>query len=187
MTIEASDPAAHALGRPISRRSLLLGGTALAAGLLVRPHRALGAEPSVVDDALEKALADSPLVYVSPLHRDGRESRCHGEVWFCVDRGDVVIVTAKDRWKAQAVLSGRDRARIWVGDHGRGRFKGEGFRKAPSFVAKARVDDGAGTWSRLMADYAVRYPDEWGKWKPRFEQGRADGSRVVIRYTPISR
>ena len=45
----------------------------------------------------------------------------------------------------------------------------------------------AATWSRLMAAFSKRYAEEWGKWGPRFERGRADGSRVLIRYTPIAR
>jgi len=48
------------------------------------------------------------------LHSDGRESTCHGEVWFFVDEGSVVIATGKDRWKTRALRSGRDRARIWA-------------------------------------------------------------------------
>jgi hypothetical protein len=165
----------------------LIGGASLLGAALLPPRAALSADAPVVDAALAKALVESGLVYISPLHADGRESSCHGEVWFFEDRGSVVIVTAKDRWKARALRTGRHRARLWVGEHGRGPSAGEGFREAPSFLASAGFDEESATWSRLMAAYAKRYPNEWGKWAPRFEQGRADGSRLLIRYTPIAR
>ena len=171
----------------LTRRTVLLGGASLLGAALLPVRGALGADAPLIDAVLAKALEESQLVYISPLHADGRESSCHGEVWFFEDRGSVVIVTAKDRWKARALRTGRHRARLWVGEHGRGRLAGEGFREAPSFVASASFDEDSATWSRLMASYAKRYPDEWGKWGPRFEQGRADGSRLLIRYTPIAR
>jgi hypothetical protein len=179
---QTDDPMHRAQESRLTRRAVLLGGAGLLGSTLLMPRFGSAAQPSKNDAALAKALGESKLVYISPLHANKSESRCHGEVWFFVDAGDVVIVTAKDRWKARALETGRDRARLWVGEHGRGRFAGDGYRQAPSFVAKARLDTDDATFARLLTAFSTRYPEEWAKWKPRFEQGRADGSRVIIRY-----
>ena len=168
----------------MSRRQLLVSAAA-GLGALVLPGRMGAADDFALPDATKAALSGSPLVYISPLHHDGRESRCHEEVWYFVDGGDVVIATAVERWKAKAVRSGRDRARIWVGDFGRGRKVGDRYRAGPSFLASARIDEDRATFERLMKAFAGRYADGWDKWEPRFEKGYADGTRVLIRYAPI--
>ena len=166
----------------IHRREFLLG--ALAAALAPRAlARAAASEPT-----LDAALEASGFVYVSPLRADGQESSCHGEVWFGWLDGAVVLITARDRWKARAVLRGLDRARIWVGDHGTWKQlvgKSEDFRKAPSFDARAAIAKEASLLERLIGIYERKYPAEIGDWRDRFRQGLADGSRVLIRYTPL--
>ncbi|MBW2273387.1 MAG: hypothetical protein JRG96_08960 [Deltaproteobacteria bacterium] len=170
----------------VSRRELLLGAAA-GFGALAFPARIMAAEAAFeLPEVTRAALSGSPLVYVSPLHPDGKESRCHGEVWYFVDGKDVVIVTGAERWKAEAVRSGRDRARIWVGDFGRGKKVGDRYRAGPTFVTRASIDKDPAAFRRLMKAFAGRYPDEWGKWEPRFEKGHADGTRVLIRYSPIA-
>jgi hypothetical protein len=167
----------------LTRRELL-GGALAGAGLwLLLP----GVAPAnTLAPELIAALEKSPLVYISPLKKDGTESRCHGEVWFAWDRDSVVIVTSKDRWKAKALTRGLDRARIWVADYGRIHFGAEKkLAAAPKFTARARVDSDPEAFARILPVYARKYPDEWAsKWEARFKQGMADGSRVLIRYTP---
>jgi hypothetical protein len=165
----------------LSRRELLLAGACALGTAAFWPRHAFAAD----EPAWLAAARVSPLVYVSPLLKDGAESRCHGEVWFFVDAGDVVLATATKTWKAQALALGRDRARIWVGDFGPYSKAPEKVAKAPSFVASASLDKDRAVFDRLLAAYAVKYADEWGKWKPRFESSYADGSRVVIRYKSI--
>jgi len=167
----------------LSRRELLVGG-ALALGAAALLPRAVfaAAGPSWLEVA-----KTSPLVYVSPLSKDGKESTCHGEVWFFVDGGDVVLATATKTWKVRALDKGRDRARVWVGDFGPYKSSPEKLATAPSFDATARIDKDRAVFDRLLAAYAVKYPDEWSKWKPRFESSYGDGSRVVIRYSPVAR
>ncbi len=166
----------------IQRREFLL----IALGAALAPRglaRAAAAEP-----ALDTALERSGFVYVSPLRADGKESRCHGEVWFGWLDGAVVLITARERWKARAVLQGLDRARIWVGDHGTWKQlvgHNQEFRQAPSFDARAAVVNDAALLERLIASYELKYPEEIGRWRDRFRQGFADGSRVLIRYTPL--
>jgi hypothetical protein len=169
---------------PELTRRELLGSALTGAGLWLlgserAPAAALGPE-------LVGALSKSPLVYISPLAKDGKESRCHGEVWFAWDRESVVIVTGKDAWKARALARGRERARIWVADFGRIRWDAAGkLATAPHFEARARIDSDPETFARVVPIYARKYPDEWADtWEPRFRKGIADGTRVLIRYTP---
>ena len=164
----------------LSRRELLIAGACALGAAAFWPRRSWAAD----EPAWLAAARTSPLVYVSPLLKDGSESRCHGEVWFFVDGGDVVLATAAKTWKAQALGLGRDRARVWVGDFGPYQKAPEKVKTAPSFVASARLDTDRAVFDRLLAAYAVKYPDEWAKWKPRFESSYADGTRVVIRYKP---
>ena len=165
--------------RDLSRREVLAGGIALGAVALAglpRITRAAGLPSSTLD-----AMGKSGLVYVSPLHPDGKESRCHGEVWFFEDGGDVVLATSKDAWKTRAVRKGWHRARVWVGDFGPA--KGDNYKAGPTFDAKAGFDSDPAVFERMMASYAKKYADGWSKWEARFRKGYLDGSRVVIRYS----
>ncbi len=131
------------------------------------------------------ALETSPYVYVSPLKRDGTESRCHGEIWFAWLDGEVVSSTASDRWKATAIATGRTRTRIWVGDHGRWRGgKNEAFRQAPKFDAVGRTDDDPALLERILAVYARKYPKEISRWADKMRRELASGERVLLRYRP---
>ena len=169
----------------VIRRRELLKGTGLLLGTLILPRsRVWGAEGYELPEGTRKALHESPLVYISPLQSDGRESRCHGEVWFLFDRGDVLISTGRKTWKARALASGRDQARIWVGDFGRGRSVDDRFREGPTFKAHAREELDRAALDRMVAAFGKKYPDEWGKWEPRFKKGFEDRSRVLIRYQP---
>lgn len=167
----------------IARREFLLA--ALAGALAPRAlARAATAEPTL-DEALER----SGFVYVSPLLADGKESSCHGEVWFGWLDGAVVLITARDRWKARSLLRGQDRARIWVGDHGTWKKlvgTSEAFREAPSFDARGAIAKDEALLERLIAIYERKYPAEIDRWRERFREGFADGSRVLIRYTPLT-
>jgi hypothetical protein len=153
--------------------------------LLLPPRFARAEEEWKLPAETLQAFQSSRLVYISPLKGEGGESRCHGEVWFFWDRDAVVIGTGRDTWKARAVSRGLDRARIWVGDFGRGQKGPEGpFRQGPTFLARAARDTDPATFERLFDAFAQRYPDEWDKWGPRFRGGYTDGSRILIRYKP---
>jgi hypothetical protein len=159
----------------IDRRTFLKGSAAalLAPGVLARAG------------GLEGALEASPYVYVSPLLSDGRESTCHGEVWFAWLDGGAVIITARDGWKARAVARGLDRARLWVGDHGRWKKlvgRNEAFRAAPSFDARAEIVKDEKLLESTLAVFERKYPGEIGRWRDRMRDGYHDGSRVLIRY-----
>ncbi len=166
-----------------TRRELLQLGVAFVAAL-AWPGRLRAALAPSVAALLER----SGFVYVSPLKKDGAESRCHGEVWYGWLDGSVVLITARTSWKAQALTHGLQRARIWVGDHGRvGRVLGSGdaFREAPSFEARAEQSKDAALLERLMTTYRRKYPKEIASWESRMRAGFESGERLVIRYTPL--
>jgi hypothetical protein len=165
-----------------SRREFL-GAALVAAGALWWPRGAGGEETFRLPEATRASLAESPLVYVSPLRRDASESTCHGEVWFVPDGSDLLVVTSHDRWKARAVRKGLQRTRLWVGDFGVWK-KGDRFKTGPSFLAEASFEADAEAIESALAAFGDKYTREWGKWEPRFRKGLADGSRVLIRYRP---
>jgi hypothetical protein len=166
----------------LTRRELIQLGVGAAAALAWPGRLRAAALSAEVTALLEK----SGFVYVSPLLASGAESRCHGEVWFGWLDGSVVLVTSKQAWKARALERGLEKARIWVGDHGRvGRVLGsDAFRAAPSFDARARQEKDAGVLDRLMPIYRKKYPAEIESWEPKFRSGVASGERVLIRYAP---
>jgi hypothetical protein len=143
----------------------------------------------VLETLPEALLEDSPFVYISPLRSDGAESRCHGELWYAWLDDSVVVTVASDRWKASALSKGLDRARVWVGDHGRWKNwyggNNEAFRAAPSFEARVSRADEPGLLERLLDVYERKYPDEIASWREPMRAGNADGSRVLLRYVPI--
>ena len=170
-------------GLDLSRRCFLKG-SALALWALALPPLRAAAEPYLLPQATRDALSGTSLVYISPLKSDGSESRCHGEVWFTVDQGDVLIFTSKDTWKTKALSSGLRQARIWAGDFGPVGKAGDRFRQAPNFLSSAEFDTDPAAFERLMTAFADSYASEWGRWGPRFRKGWESGSRALIRYRP---
>jgi hypothetical protein len=175
-------------GALVDRRTFLAGTLAV----LAWPGRSLAddAKASALPEAALRALPASEFVYVSPLLADGRESTCHGEVWYGWLDGAVVLITSKDSWKARSVAKGRDRARLWVGSHGRWKNalggRSEAFRQAPDFVGRARVSRDAALLEKLLAVYETKYPAEIGRWRERFREGLASGERVLLVYAPAA-
>lgn len=170
----------------LDRRSFLIA----AGAALLLPRRAFAAE-TAVPEATQSLLEKSSFVYVTPLKKDGSESTCHGEVWFGWLDGTVVINTRRGTWKARALEKGLDRAKIWVGDHGRwkgvlpGGAANEAFRNAPSFEAKARFETDKSVNERLLALYQKKYGAEFDRWHEDMTSGFFSGQRKLIRYEPI--
>ena len=183
LRVEGENQVRSALSTPgddFDRRRFLQGGLGLALGLgFSRPLRAAPAP------ALAALLEKSEFVYVSPLGADGKESRCHGEVWYGWFDGDVVLITARSTWKGRAFERGLDQAKIWVGDHGiwkRWWGTNEAFRAGPSFLAKATSVRDDALMERLMKLYAAKYPAEYRDWEPKMRAGYASGDRLLLRY-----
>jgi len=175
----------------IDRRTFL-GGAAM---LLLWPARGLAQPaPAPAATALPAAtlqlLDTSKFAYVSPLRKDGAESTCHGEVWFAWLDGSVLVNSRRGTWKVQAVEKGLDRARIWVGDHGRWKSmivgeRSEAFRAAPHFDAHASFESDRAVNDRLIAHYEKKYAGDFDRWREDMKTGFYSGERKLIRYTPV--
>jgi hypothetical protein len=172
----------------IDRRTFL-GAAALALFAprigFAEPELAAGALPEATQELLET----SEFAYVSPLQKNGSESKCHGEVWFAWLDGAVLVNSRRSTWKVKALQQGLDRARIWVGDHGRWKKlvgRNEAFRAAPSFEARVEsvVQDEA-LLEQLLALYEKKYPAEISSWRDRMRKGYHSGARLLLRYTPL--
>ena len=100
-------------------------------------------------------------------------------------RPSTALRQVASRKTSHPVTFNLDRARVWVGNHGRWKgliFRNEAFRVAPHFEARAtRVRDAA-LLERLLALFETKYPDEIADWRDRMRGGYADGSRILIRY-----
>ena len=130
---------------------------------------------------LPAAVAESDLIYLTPIRSDGTESRCQAEIWFVHDRGDLVVVTASDAWRARAVERGLQSTRIWIGDVGEWNSKAR-YKKLPVVMANASIDRDPATHTRVLGRFGEKYPLQWMLWGPKFENGLTDGSRVMLRY-----
>lgn len=170
----------------LSRRAFLEAAIGFSGALLLPARGVRSGEGHRLPDAARAAIEQSPLIYVTPLRSDGRESTCQAEVWFVSEGEDLMVVTAAESWRARAVARGLDRARIWVGDFGPWKKSKGRFKTAPTFLARAergpRSD--AEAVERALKAFGAKYPDGWNKWGPRFRSGLGDGSRVLIRYRP---
>ena len=176
----ANESSSAAATASIDRRTFVVGAAASLAAM-AWPIGAR-AEAGAGNTALEKALARSSVVYLSPLKSDGSESVCHGEVWYVTEGGDVLVVTAADRWRAVAISSGLDRARLWVGEHGVWKRAAKAWESDPTVDATGRIEGDREAHARALTAFGSKYAREWGKWGPRFEKGLASGERVLIRY-----
>jgi hypothetical protein len=183
----------------ISRRTILnltVGATVIAlspralragqAGQMPAPPLpgggAVDAPAADAEAALATALAESDTVYLTPLRSDGTESRCQAEVWFVLDGPDLCVVTAVGAWRARAVRAGLYRARLWVGDLGVWTRTEGRYRNLPMLEASGAFITGADEQARVLELFGSKYPVSWVLWGPRFRNGLADGSRVMLRY-----
>lgn len=151
--------------RDLARRSKLLW---LLLGLLLASSAGAGE----LSKDLQDALASSTFVYVSSTRKDGTLSR-PAEIWFLWHKGSVYVASAPTTWRVRRIGWGRPAAKIWIG-------KPDG----PSFQATGAVVDEPDVRSVLLETFARKYPDGWKSWEQKFRKELADGSRVLVRYTP---
>ena len=165
----------------VTRRHLLSTSLAIAAaGLLPRGVRGVENLPG----ATRTALTTSDLVYLTPIKSNGQESTCHAEVWFAFDGVDLLLCTAHDTWRAQALAQGLNSARLWVGEFGTWTRSEGKFREAPELMATGTVVSDPAAIEHGLERLGAKYRVQWAVWGPRFRSGLADGSRVMLRYTP---
>jgi hypothetical protein len=121
---------------------------------------------------LQDLLASSTFVYISSTRKDGTLSR-PAEIWFLWHKGSVYVGSAPTSWRVRRIRWKRPKAKIWIG-------KPDG----PSFLATGALVNEPEVYPILFETYARKYPDGWKKWEESFRKGFADGSRVLVRYTP---
>ncbi|MEM7468044.1 MAG: hypothetical protein AAF387_14310, partial [Pseudomonadota bacterium] len=128
------------------------------------------------------ALKKSPLIYLSPILSNGRQSRCHAEVWFVHQDEEIFIVTWADKWKAKAMRRGLQRARIWIGDFGPWRSANERYLAAPSLEIEGDFETDPKMHTALVEKFAIKYKSEWRTWDKIVKDGLAKGEWVLLRY-----
>ncbi len=133
---------------------------------------------------LSRAEDESQLIYLSPLKSNGALSRCQAEVWYVQDGTDMCVVTAADAWRARAIEQGLNQTQIWVGNVGLWHNADGKYKALPSLAAVGSVERDAVQHAQLLEKFGAKYSAEWGTWGPRFQKGLADGSRVMLRYSP---
>ncbi|MFM7118874.1 MAG: hypothetical protein ACKOZX_01240 [Gammaproteobacteria bacterium] len=169
------------------RRRALLALSGIGSGMLgaALAWPRLGQAAASPAEGLAERLSASDLIYLSPLKTNGTESRCQAEVWFVAEGTDVWVVTATDAWRARAVRAGLARARLWIGDLGVWTRTDGRYRELPSVDAEGALVTDAALQNHVLALFGAKYPVSWVLWGPRFRNGLADGSRVLLRYQPM--
>lgn len=140
--------------------------------------------PSFAD--VKSAMRDSSLIYLTPIKSDGQESSCQAEVWFAHDGVDMFVCTSVEAWRARAASKGLNRARIWVGELGEWKGTGGKYKALPQLDAEATVVIDKSVEEKALQLLGDKYSMEWIVWGPRFRKGLADGSRVMLRYRPLT-
>jgi len=165
----------------ITRRSLLNYSLAAPIAASLVPVSVVFAQ-----DPLKSAITSSSLIYLTPIQSNGKESRCQAEVWYVYDKVDMYVCTSVKSWRAQAAAQGLDRARIWVGDLGAWKNTDGGYKALPRVDAQATVVSDETLVQKALELFGKKYSVEWIVWESRFRKGLVDGSRVMLRYRPLT-
>lgn len=176
-------PAARQSRRSFCQR--IASGTAVAGTLLTGAGAARAEEAGATLDAL-RAAADTDLIYIANERADGALGRCQAEVWFAPSGGELVVVTDASSWRVKMAQRPGATARIWVGDVGRWQRADGAWRALPSLRASVRQDDDPAFAAAALDQFGRKYPASWLLWGPRFRNGLADGSRKLLRFTPLA-
>ena len=148
------------------------------------PFLSVISDPSFAD--VKSAMRESSLIYLTPIKSDGQESRCQAEVWFAHDGVDMYVCTGVNTWRARAASSGLNRAKIWVGELGEWKGTRGKYKTLPQLDAEATVVTDKSVEEKALQLLGDKYSLEWIVWGPRFRKGLANGSRVMLRYRPLS-
>lgn len=124
--------------------------------------------------SVEEKLDEATYVYIASKRKDGSFGK-PAEIWFLHHRGAVYVGTRPESWRVKRIRWGRPEARIWVG-------KPDG----PSFDARGEiVVNEPEVYPVLYETFARKYLDGWPKFEEEFRRGFQDGSRVLVKYTPV--
>jgi hypothetical protein len=171
MTPRASQDHRPAESRHVRGTARLLRALAVGAMLAVIMPSAPVAAGTLTSET-EAALRTSPYAYIATQRKDGTFGT-PAEIWFMYRDGAVWVASPPATWRAKRIHAGRPAARIAVGR-----------RDGPSFRAIGSIVKDPAMYTALCDAYAEKYKDGWARWAERFRTGLADGSRVLIKYTP---
>lgn len=155
-----------------TRRPIVIAAL-LALSLLVPAAGSAGGDKASGLSAIQhEMLSNSKYVYISSTRADGSFGK-PGEIWFLFHEDAVWVGTRPDSWRARRIRAGRPQAKIAIG-------KVDGV----SFLAEGEIVEDAKIAGLMMQSFALKYPDGWTRREKSFRKGFADGSRILIRYTP---
>jgi hypothetical protein len=146
---------------------------AVAAGLTIGALCVGHVQAGALSAQVESGLHTSRYVYISSSRKDGSFGK-PAEIWFMYEGGAVWVASPKTTWRVRRIHAGRPRARIAVGT-----------RSGPTFLATGSVVTDTSPREAMFRAFAKKYPEGWSKWEQPFRQGLADGTRVLIKYTPL--
>ncbi len=132
------------------------------------------AHAAILPPATIQALERSPYVYIATERKNGGFGTA-AEIWFMWHDGAVWMASPPTTWRAKRIKAGRTSARIAVGT-----------KDGPSFTATGSFVRDPAAYERLFATYAKKYPDGWRRYETSFRDGLKNGSRVLMRYEPVT-
>ena len=150
--------------------------------LLARLTGTAHAAPAAKPPSAAAALAQTDLIYLTPMRSNGKESRCQAEVWFVHEGTRIWVVTDARTWRARAIASNLRSARIWVGDVGPWSKSQRRYRGLPNVMAHGQRVTGKEQHELALKRFGSKYSGEWLLWGPRFRSGLASGARVLLQY-----
>ena len=160
----------------LKRRTVLQGAIASVAVSLLPPASA---------NSLYEDLAESDLIYLTPIHSSGKESSCQSEIWYVWDGTDIFVCTDTTTWRVKAVIRGLQHTRIWVGDLGNWKNTDGKYKTLPQLEASSSIVRDTAVHARALDLFADKYPIGWIRWGSTFRKGLATGSRTLLRYQPL--
>lgn len=149
----------------------VLPTTAAALALLV--SMAVAADlPADITGHLEK----DPYVYIASTRKSG-DLGAAAEIWFDWNGKTVLVGTSVDSYRVKRIQAGRTAARIWVENN-----------EGPWFGATGELVKDEAAQNAMIAAFAKKYGAAFeGKWQAKFREGFAQGTRVLVRYTPTGK
>jgi hypothetical protein len=145
----------------------------LAVGFLVDHQRPASADAGVLTEAQGELLGNSRYVYISSQRKDGSFGS-PAEIWYLFHDGAVWVGTPPKSWRARRIKAGRPDAKIAIG-----KIDGPSFRAKGEIVKDTKVEE------LLFTTFANKYSEGWPRHEQSFRSGFKDGSRILIKYTPV--
>lgn len=142
---------------------------------------------AALSNDLNDQLASAKYVYISSSRKDGKFGK-PSEIWFLLVDGSVYVGTRPTSWRVRRIKAGRPRAKIWVGaPNGPSNFNAteSDLKGMPSFEASGELVNDAKLQEKMFEVYAKKYSEGWGQHESSFRNGFKDGSRVMVKYTPV--